>query len=408
MAIKLNHQLFSSGKTGNLTCLGFHPVTPRTTMTASQLRLHLRSARFNGEMMMPGMFDIMAFYVPHRLAWDEFPEWVAGTQDEAAPVLPTGNYTLFDHDGVGNDLLGRSMNRIYMDYYEHQAVSDFDITNTNMGNLNVRLPLGSEVPGMQYTEIDEETFEITVDPTSHEGTIVLSDLHRAMVNQRREVATERMGDTYGDYLQAFGVKMGARVRTTAERLGGITKRMNARQSFDATTASATAMRFEEHLEFSLRKHYRFDEHGYVIIVAAFRPVMMNKRKRACLPALMNKPEQFYFPVGDVDLGFREQALNGWLLDASTDTGAVHPWQEYVGGGQMVNFDPQAVGAVHPFLETEPVDYVGLLKYRHSETTGAVQGNYTTGGTHPQSWSAQGYWSLGFNSPVPPLSEAVAK
>ena len=82
----LNSQVFQTAQFYALNCVGITEVVPGDTIGGKT------TARIISESCLAAYQncaynDLYAFYVPYRLVWEEWPEWIAGNTDTPIPLV---------------------------------------------------------------------------------------------------------------------------------------------------------------------------------------------------------------------------------------------------------------------------------------------------------------------------------
>jgi len=135
----LSYTRLMSGSMGRLYPVGLTEVLPGDSFQHSAQAL-IRAAPLATPPMHPVRIDIRHFFVPHRLVWDEWEDFITGGSDgNSLPVFPTMGYdvalgSVLDHLGVPlisnvsadnaySALPLRGFNLIYNEYYRDQDLS---------------------------------------------------------------------------------------------------------------------------------------------------------------------------------------------------------------------------------------------------------------------------------------------
>lgn len=234
-------------------------------------------------MAAPIMHNITArvhhFFVPHRLVWDEWENFITGGPDgndtnvvpkQEITVAGWEDNTLFDYLGIPqpeedtevNAMPIRAFNLIYNEYYRDQdLVPERPIGNTVIPNIawekdyfttarpwtqkgpDVTVPIGEFAPVIaqgisdgerqEYGVQDEQVFADT-DPTyngpfladlSNATATNVNDWRKAFALQRYQEARSRYGSRYVEYLRYLGVRPRDERLQRPEFLGGGTAQL---------------------------------------------------------------------------------------------------------------------------------------------------------------------------------------
>jgi hypothetical protein len=82
----LNNHVTQSSNFGELVCLGITDVNPGETISGTSA-VKLLSESATKPILNRTYHDVYAFYVPYRLVWDEWPDFIAGDSPGPIPTL---------------------------------------------------------------------------------------------------------------------------------------------------------------------------------------------------------------------------------------------------------------------------------------------------------------------------------
>lgn len=281
-------------------------VAPGTTLKLDN-SLKFQSAAFSSNLLTPAIASVMYFFIPHRLVWDEWPDFVA--QDDGAPAAVPSTATamnaIFDNNGSSYSVLAR---RAYKLMY-NEFFGDEDMTagavNTWYSNIetDTDITLRDVKNSEQWAarlvksgELESPTYTVSG------GLIDLNEFHLQMRDARSKRKAQMTGDKYVDALRRCGVEPDWRIQNAPEFLGRFDKDVLPIKTFNtqATGQGDSVARFEGTIDFqSSRK--RFAEHGTVLGVFCLRPAVFNTQFQMPDTAALD-PEDFF--LGD-NLGDQE-------------------------------------------------------------------------------------------------------
>lgn len=228
------------------------------------------------------------FYVPHRLVWSGFPDWVSDT--ESGLNLPTTS-TIFTEvwdtgANVKSALFRRAYKLVYNQFFGDEAIGQggnawytdpLDDTVTTV----MRLKTVNQMAAHMVTDDLEVPTDTYVAPVvTSNAQIDLGELERRM-RARKSNQTERFqGAKYVDYLRRCGVNVRDPLIDNPELLGA--KSMVIAPTSDTATAGSTTPavtvgdrygKYSVTIEAQSRGKKFFPEHGYIVALAALRPVV---------------------------------------------------------------------------------------------------------------------------------------
>lgn len=270
----LNGQTITSGLAGDLTPLAFYEVAPGDTIKG-KVSSQMYSATTNGLIVNRCYYDMYAFYVPFRLLWDGFPQFVAegtGTVPKVTNTFPAVFEKSRCTDPVASLMTKlvpwnrRAYNMIWNKYFKRQDEVEVGLDDTNV--LKVR-----------YRPTDFHRSEPDVDDTSvvinTSGTsIEVDDVRAAFAADHWTKTRQYYGERYTDYLRAFGVHTGWTINEEPERIG--IKSTSARFHITNSTTEGTGLyvgyfggKFTASNELRFGSKF-FPEHGVVVVLASFK------------------------------------------------------------------------------------------------------------------------------------------
>jgi hypothetical protein len=258
-----------------LTPIYRQQVVPGTTANIDA-QVNLKTASFTKLITTPCLASVWFFYVPHRLVWDQWTEFISKSEPQVA--FPQSSFlgpNYFDKkwptSGINvSPLYRRAYKLVYNEYFNSDKNNGYDITDdsnvTVMGDLRnpeqfcSKMRLEAEVQDPEFTVVG--------------SSIPLNEFYRAQMNARSKQRSQMTGDKYVDTLARMGVDASWMIAERPEFLG--TKSKLCAPVLTASTESATlgqeVSRFNCSLTVDIKgKH--FAEHGYIVGVVGLRPIL---------------------------------------------------------------------------------------------------------------------------------------
>lgn len=297
-------------------------VVPGQTVNLN-VQCRVISASFVKQSLAPLIVDLAFFYVPYRLLWDGWVDFIA----EGTGSVPKFNLSdwplLFEHQGNNeqSSFGRRAYKLIYNQFFGMESVGQFYSNLTDDTDVSVkrvktveqysaRVQPGPAAPDTSYTV--------------QGSAIPLNEFYRELMKARAERYENLTGGKYVDAMRRLGVELDWRVQEAPELLQ--TKQVVVHPSFTAQTAPAEGSnvgkrysRYIATLQTDGRQSYRFAEHGLLMGVCVARPPMFPTR-RGIPDAYANSLEEFYSygTEKDFDDVFGGQVLSDQMSTSSND------------------------------------------------------------------------------------------
>ena len=341
---KLTHQNIVPGRIGQIIPVLRQEVCPGDSFQG-RIGILCRFKGFAAPVLTPTYLDFYMFYVPNRLAWTGWEDFITG-QDIAAGqdasqdavggtfAIPTATHSdafLQNNTGATNALYSRGYNLIYNNYFKDEDDDDVAISNVNYLNAyHLR---------NQYNEMrdDTSTFDtyapVTTDPDGLTGDYVgAQDVRDAMRRQRFAERREMFGNRYFDLLRSYGVRTNYNMLERPESLG------KSRHVVSFTDIPATADTDGGSTVGDLAGHgivglhhrmprKTFSEHGYLHGVIVVRPSQFIN-SASPTDSFKSSPSDYWAPEWEMETA---QGIGKRQLGDTTDqgfVGFVPKFQEY--------------------------------------------------------------------------------
>ena len=260
---KPRHILGNTGKFGRLVPISYNHVFAGESQHNIKTSLHVQSVpitpRLSGSTV-----DVWYYYVPHRLVWDGFPEWVMGEAGSGPPATnQSAGDTLFGTSVIGQQghFLATGYEMIVNEYFREEH-DQYTISGTPAA-----LPIvdrTAETQGDEEYETEDEIINVS------SGTLSIREIERRRARLAYKRKVESLDGKYTSWLKAQGVNANEAVAQVPEFLGHYRKYIKPQQTVNQTSG-ATVQMYKHECNFTLSKRRFFQEHGFVIGVMSVRP-----------------------------------------------------------------------------------------------------------------------------------------
>jgi hypothetical protein len=259
---KPRHILANTGKFGRLVPFSYHHVFAGESQHNIKSSLNFQSVPISTRLA-GATVDVWYYYVPHRLVWSDFPNWVMGDGSYTTPVTHAahGDALFGVNGGVQSHFLAAGYEMIVNQYFreEHDQYT--------IANDPAILPIVDRTAETQGDEDYEEEDE-TIDVSG--GTLSIREIERRRARLAYERKVEAIDGKYTSWLRSQGVNANEAVAQIPEFLGHYRKYIKPQQTVNQTSG-ATVQMYKHECNFTLSKRRFFQEHGYVIGCYSMRP-----------------------------------------------------------------------------------------------------------------------------------------
>lgn len=273
----MRQQRFTLAAPSKLSLLGFTPVAPGTTLNGSSVRINVSSLVTDEFYLAPMMVQAFSFYVPYRILWDGWVDFIGGTDPQENtprfPALPA-DWTL-GYNG-GSTLPLRAFKAVYNEYFGQEIEGRTDTwysdiaADTDQTQRLVRV--WDQFQSSTSTEdVSDTTLNIPVSGAN--AAMSLRELAVALRNYHRSKNQSLTGDKYVDTMRAMGVDLDWRLQNAPEFLGQtsvIVQPTQVENTGEQAELGAQYSRYKAKLNHTLRKRRSFAEHGVIVDVFAAR------------------------------------------------------------------------------------------------------------------------------------------
>jgi hypothetical protein len=277
-SLNLKGGTYTEGGTYNLNPIFRQQVVPGQTVNID-FESSLKTSAFTKNITTPCIMSVWFFYVPHRLVWSGWTDFIS--KQEGAPAFPSTTSfspTFFDnlYDSVSfSPFYRRAFKLCYNEYFGSESVGStaeawYDDITADADTALHRTKNPEDFASKMTLDATVADPEFTVTASS----IPLNDFYRQMMNARSQQRSQMTGDKYVDTLARMGVDATWMIAERPEFLG--TKSQMVGPQLTANTSDTDlgqeVARFQAKLKCSIKgKH--FAEHGYIVGVSSCRPLL---------------------------------------------------------------------------------------------------------------------------------------
>lgn len=332
----------------NLSCVGKFEAAPGETFSGkSSLRVVSESTK--RPVMNRVYNDLFAFYVPYRLLWEDWPDFIAGAEGLSVPTTTAPRYQQSldnsdTQDGSVNAFGQRAYNLIWNKFFRTPDRDEIDIDTAGTQRTPLR---PSRLLHKLKTELALADQEITVT----DGSFTTGDVRKAFSQDRFDKTRAYYGSKYTDYLAALGVEASWSILDEPELIGMSMKNL----PFSTTDATANTDvepapsgepiyvgsmggAWKGSNTLTLRRTF-CPEHGLVMVMQATRMDIAAGNVNNLI-GLKQSRDQFYSPEFETE---RKQAWQPFNRTAEGETWYLEKFEEYRLGQDSYPSNPETEG-----------------------------------------------------------------
>ncbi len=257
-------------------------VVPGETIRSIQGTVKFSSAMLRRFVETPALIQTFLFYVPHRLVFDEWKDFLAGDNDAITLPTESGWDLLLEQNAANrNTLARRGYKLIYNEFFGQETQSFYDDIYDDVDTNSKYLKIWDQYASKQsFGQVNSDTFEAAVSGTDPNAiaSIPLEEFARAMRDSRSKNRFSISGDKYVDLMRAMGVDLDWRVQNAPEFLGSMTKKIMpfTLDSSEAASLEDRNSRYRGVIDLQQSKRRAFAEHGCLWVLATMRPAAFNE------------------------------------------------------------------------------------------------------------------------------------
>ena len=277
----------NGGKFGRLIPFTYHHVFAGESQHNIKTQLQFMSKPV-AHRMSGATVDIWYYYIPWRLVWSGFPEWVMGDVANLEPQISGEHYqhgeALFGTTGQGTqtDFLARAYEMVVNEYFREEH--DQYVISDDPAVLPI-VDRTAETQGDEDYEEEDESIDVSG------GTLSIKTLeqHRARLAYERKI--ESLDGKYTSFLRMQGVNANETVAQIPEFLGHYRKYIKPQRTVNDSTG-LSVQTYSHECTHTLSKRRFFQEHGCVIGCASIRPKVHLNGGANADSYIWSSPQQF--------------------------------------------------------------------------------------------------------------------
>lgn len=302
--LSFRSQVYQEANFYELTPIARKLVAPGDTITSMIVDARFTSAVFPKVVTNPLLAQIWFFYVPHRLVFDQWMDFIA--LDDTVTSVPTAGtewLAMFEPGtATRSTLFRRSYKLVYNQYFGDEKTGSAagawydnvqDDTVVSLRRLLAWDQMRASQANMAgYTQ---SSFQAAVSGAT--AAIPLDDFARAVRTNTARRRQKTTGDKYVDTMRMMGVELSWQIQMAPEYLGSGQAILMPREragSGDATSLATRVSEWSGKVTAVLRKRCAFAEHGYLIGVMGFRPSYL-VTGQVPLDSVVNGQDEFFRP-----------------------------------------------------------------------------------------------------------------
>ena len=310
---KLNDQNTTAGTWARLQPLKYIEVAGGDTISGS-ISVHNRSAKTVEEIKSRAYCDLYAFYVPYRVVWPEWTQFVTGQSDISLPAATQARDWNFEKN-AGNAFLAYCYLAVWLRFFSDQNINapgqkGQDNTQPLSTRVANREPNLNAVPlrvSRRATTYDQKFRDadlaevpinyITMDLDNNgQPATTVNRLRQAMTEERFQKAREYYGGRYVDFLAATGIKANWNILDEPECIGVSNNDWTYKKvkgTGEGNLAQVSGY-FEGANSLKVRKTF-CPEHGLIVIVGTVRADVFNAQQGNHVVVDKTKRTDFWTP-----------------------------------------------------------------------------------------------------------------
>lgn len=298
----------------------------------------------------PAVMSLYVFYVPHRLVWSGWTDFIADVDSGlSVPTNTTQWSSVFENgNNVKSSLMRRGYKLAYNTFFGDESIGQtpgawYNDVTADTFVTDMRMKAVSQVVQNLVSDLDNPADPFTGTVSGAVATIELSELDRRLRARRASVQQRMSGEKYTDALARFGVKVSDALISQPEMIGFHSEVIypTSTQATAGGTAPTVGQRFGKYAGTLKHKVGRkfFQEHGYVFGVYALRPVLSYSSMGYPPEAFTTSREDFV--IDPVLQPYQEVNRTAFSTDGDPDPILMRGWQ-YLYGQVMQTNSPSGV------------------------------------------------------------------
>lgn len=322
--LKFRYSSYQEGNFYRLKVVGRRAVAPGERISKLVVDSRITTPVFSRLLINPFLVQTWAFYVPYRLLWDQWVDFIA--LDDSVTSVPTttaAQSILEGSSGAPNIFGRRAIKLIANEFFGDEQYYNLGVSPGDTFYPDVTVDATVPDPRLliwdQFrSHLKERSYtgqSFTASVAGATATIDLDGLSRALRDNRARRRQKFTGDKYVDTMRLMGVDLDWRVQMAPEFLGSsqqvVWPRECGSSQADATAGVPAGLQYrgsslDVQQQFVLRRPVAFAEHGLLMAFVGVRPLLI--RNTPTLDSWLVQPTDFYRP--DTQSGPSEGAPGG--------------------------------------------------------------------------------------------------
>ena len=313
----------------------------------------------------PAVMASYAFYVPFRLLWASWPEFISDA--DTALTVPSVNISTSPFPEVGETgnflsapFFRRALKLAYNEYFGDESFGAHawytDVAADTAQNVMLPLKTVNQILSALALDTDEPSDNYSVVA----NTIELTEFRRRLKANARGNNQRIGGEKYVDALRRFGVDMREELAARPEMIGRQSEVIYPQEVFNTseTNTGSRVGRYRAALDFRVKRRFCM-EHGVVFVVHSLRPFLARTRvtmDRSMMARhwFMEEPDKQFREVQSTWLGTATDVEPDPLVPAArwTNLGDMVAWNG-VDGTFSYASDAALANLIYPTVSGSP-------------------------------------------------------
>lgn len=349
----LNFQTFNYGGVFDILPLAYVEVSPGDTIEG-QIEARCISDNFTNIVLNKAYFDCYAFYIPYRLLWDSWVDFIQQDPDDTAITLPVVTDTFRNNFEGHLTLTTATENVAFMRYAYNYIWNTFfkrfdQAERTTTANSVAQCSMRETMLERCMRDTDDVTVH-TVDVSG--GTLSAEQIRQVLSEDRYQRLKDYYGNRYVDFLAMQGVKADWAVLEEPEVIGKNQVEWKY-QAIRGNSDSVFSGLFDGTNTLRVRRTF-CPEHGLIMAIAVAK---VDYPTRQAQPLLLSKTHQKHFFNPEYDTGELVDLPAKWINGSSTAVLKMVTFDDY---RLPMHMEPYYTGTDGPsaryWMQNDPAGY----------------------------------------------------
>ncbi|DAZ92300.1 TPA_asm: major capsid protein [Microviridae sp.] len=247
-------------------------VVPGQTVSLDA-QVNMKSTALTKLITTPTLCSVWFFYVPHRLVWDDWTNFISKEEGYSFDIATTFKAPFFfdNYESASSPLMSPLYRRAYKlvcnEYFSSKPYRDVTADSANNPS-RAKNPEQFVSHLVDNDQVEDPEFPVVA------SSIPLNEFYRAQMNARSKQRSQMTGDKYVDTLARMGVDASWMIAERPEFLGTKSKLVNPvlHSSTESATLGQEVSRFNCSTSVQIANKH-FAEHGYIVGIACMRPLV---------------------------------------------------------------------------------------------------------------------------------------